>query len=146
MSSFRIRILAFVACTAIAGFCADPRATQTAAPAILPQQFAGWQMQGSPQLSTNPSTADPTNAPVLKEYRFADYESAIYSRDDGRTLKLRAARFADASGAFGAYTFYRQPDMTKEDIGDQGSSLGQHVLFYRGHILIDAVFSKESVM
>ena len=103
-------------------------------------------MQGSPQASTETTLADPTNAPILKEYRFADYEAAIYTRDDGRTLKLRAARFADASGAFGAYTFYRTPDMTKEDIGDQGSSLGEHVLFYRGDTLIDAMFSKESVM
>ena len=67
-------------------------------------------------------------------------------RDDGRTLKIRAARFADASGAFGAYTFYLQPEMTKEQIGDQGASLGQRVLFYRGDVLVDAQFSKESAM
>lgn len=141
-----IHVLAFIACTVVFGFCANPPKPQSAPPAILPQQFAGWQIQGAPQTSTDPGTADSTNAPILKEYRFTDYESATYTRDDGRTLKLRAARFADASGAFGAYTFYRQPDMTKEDIGDQGSSLGQHVLFYRGHILVDAMFSKESVM
>jgi len=139
-------IFVLVACTVGIGFCSNPRSAQTAAPDILPQQFAGWQMQGTPQTSTDAAAADPTNAPILKEYRFTDYEFAAYTRDDGRTLRVRAARFADASGAFGAYTFYRLPDMTKEDIGDQGSSLGQHVLFYRGHILIDAIFSKESVM
>ncbi len=83
------------------------------APALLPQQFGGWQMQGSPQISTDPATADPTNAAVLKEYRFTDLATANYTRDDGRTLKIRAARFADASGAFGAYTFYLQPEMTR---------------------------------
>ncbi len=61
-------------------------------------------------------------------------------------MKIRAARFADASGAFGAYTFYLQPEMTKEQIGEQGASLGQRVLFYRGHVLVDALFSKESPM
>jgi hypothetical protein len=61
-------------------------------------------------------------------------------------LNIRAARFADASGAFGAYTFYLQPEMTKEQIGDQGASLGQRVLFYRGDVLVDAQFSKESAM
>jgi len=116
------------------------------APAILPQQFAGWQMQGSPQTSTDPAAADSTNAIVLKEYRFTDFESATYTRDDGRTLKIRAARFADASGAFGAYTFYLQPEMTKMDIVDEGSYLGDRVLFRRGQILIDAQFSKESPM
>jgi len=108
-------------------------------------------MQGSPQISTSPATADPANAAVLKEYRFTDLAIATYTRDDGRTLKIRAARFADASGAFGAYTFYLQPEMTpertKEDkIGDQAAFLGQRVLFYRGHVLVDAQFSQESAM
>jgi uncharacterized protein DUF6599 len=116
------------------------------ATALLPQQFGGWQMQGSAQTSTDPATADPTNAAVLREYRFSDLEIANYSRDDGRTLKIRAARFADASGAFGAYTFYLQRQMTKEKIDDQGASLGQRLLFYRGHILVDAQFSQESAM
>jgi hypothetical protein len=113
---------------------------------LLPQQFGGWQMQGSAQTSTDPAAADPTNAAVLKEYRFSDLASSTYTREDGRTLKIRAARFADASGAFGAYTFYLQPEMTKEQIGDQAASLGQRVLFYRGHVLVDAQFSKESAM
>ncbi len=103
-------------------------------------------MQGSAQSNTDPAAADPANAAVLKEYRFTDVSSSTYARDDGRTLKIRAARFADASGAFGAYTFYLQPSMTKEQIGDQGASLGQRVLFYRGNVLIDAQFSKESAM
>src|SRR5579871_5485132 len=125
-------------------FAADTPAKQ--APALLPQQFGGWQMQGSPRTSSDPSTADPANANVLKEYRFTDLASATYTRDDGRTVKIRAARFADASGAFGAYTFYLQRDMTKEQIGDQGASLGNRVLFYRGHVLVDAQFSQESPM
>ncbi|MGD1078436.1 MAG: DUF6599 family protein [Candidatus Sulfotelmatobacter sp.] len=115
-------------------------------PALLPQQFGGWEMQGSSQTSTDPAVADPTNAAVLKEYRFTDLASSTYARDDGRILKVRAARFADASGAFGAYTFYLQPEMTKEQIGDQGASLGQRVLFYRGDVVVDAQFSKESAM
>jgi hypothetical protein len=116
------------------------------APALLPQEFGGWQMQGTPQVSKDPTQADPTNAAVLKEYRFSDLATATYTRDDGRTLKLRAARFADASGAFGAYTFYLQPEMTKEKIDDQGASLGLRMLFYRGNVLVDAQFSKESAM
>lgn len=116
------------------------------APRILPKQFAGWQLQGAPQASKDVAAADPTNAPVLKEYGFTDVEAATYKSDDGSTLKIRAARFADASGAFGAYTFYLQPEMAREEIGDQGASLNQRVLFYRGYILVDAVFSQLSVM
>ena len=107
-------------------------------------------MQGSAQTSPSPAVADPTNAAILQEYRFSDFASATYKDDDGSTLKIRAARFADASGAFGAYTFYLQQEMSKEQIGDQGASLmsgaGQRVLFYRGHILVDALFSQQSSM
>jgi uncharacterized protein DUF6599 len=125
-------------------FAASAPAAQ--APAILPQAFAGWQMQGTAQTSSEATTADPTNAAVLREYRFTDVASATYTRDDGRTLRVRAARFADASGAFGAYTYYLHPEMNKEQIGDQGASMGDRVLFYRGHVLIDALFSKGSPM
>ena len=118
----------------------------TQEPSLLPQQVGGWEMQGSAHTGTDPAAADPTNAAILKEYQFTDLASASYTRDDGRTLKVRAARFADASGAFGAYTFYLQPEMTKEQIGDQGASLGQRVFFYRGNVLVDAQFSKESAM
>lgn len=116
-------------------------------PALLPAEFGGWQLQGSPATSRDPAVADPGNAAVLKEYRFTDFAAATYTRDDGRTLKIRAARFADASGAFGAYTFYLEPDMHSEDIKDQAASLaGKRVLFYRGSVLVDAVFSQESAM
>ncbi len=103
-------------------------------------------MLGPSRTSTDPAAADPTNARVLKEYRFTDLVSSTYTRDDGRTLKIRAARFADASGAFGAYTFYLQPEMAKEQIEDQGASLRERVLFYRGNVLVDALFSKQSAM
>lgn len=145
-------VIASFACLLGTAVAADKPAAQTAArateqaPALLPQQFGGWQMQGSPQTSTDPAAADPTNAAVLKEYRFSDLASSTYTRDDGRTLKIRAARFADASGAFGAYTFYLQPGMAKEQIGDQAASVGERVLFYRGHVLVDAQFSQQSAM
>src|SRR5580658_2001736 len=133
------------ACLVSVIFAASPGADPPAPP-ILPKQFAGWQIQGAAQTSKDAGAADPTNAALLKEFGFSDFESATYKSDDGRTLKIRAARFADASGAFGAYTFYLQPGMAREEIGDQGASLNRRVLFYRGHVLVDAVFSQLSVM
>ncbi|MBV8051565.1 MAG: hypothetical protein JOZ80_10275 [Acidobacteriaceae bacterium] len=103
-------------------------------------------MSGTPQTSSDPASADPVNAQVLKEYGFQDFETASYTRDDGRTLTLKAARFADASGAYGAFTFYKTPQMLIEKIGDSGASLNERVLFYRGNILIDAVFQRLSAM
>lgn len=113
---------------------------------ILPRQFGGWQISGSAHTSTDPAIADPVNAAVLKEYGFSDFESATYTRDDGRKLTLKAARFADASGAYGAFTYYKTPPMLVEKIGDQAGSLNERVLFYRGDILVDAVFQKLTAM
>jgi len=124
----------------------SPAVSSPQSVSLLPQQFGGWQMQGPAKTSTDAAIADPTNTAVLREYRFNDFASATYTREDGRTLKMRAARFADASGAFGAYTFYLQPEMAREQIGDQGASLGQRVLFYRGNVLVDALFSQETAM
>ena len=76
-----------------------------------------------------------------------DFRKPLLTKsDDGRTLKIRAARFADASGAFGAYTFYLQPAMSREEIGERGASADSRVLFYRGHIVVDVLFNELSVI
>lgn len=113
---------------------------------ILPQVFGGWRLTGAAQASGNSEAADPTNASLLKEYGFKDFEGGTYSRADGRKLKIKAARFEDASGAYGAFTFYKMPQMLNERIGDQGASLNERILFYRGNILVDAVFQQLSAM
>jgi len=127
---------------------AAPLLADTQAPTApsLPHQFGGWQISGVVRASSDPAVADPVNAAVLKEYGFDAFESATYIRDDGRKLTVKAARFADTSGAYGAFTFYKTPPMLVEKIGDQAGSLNERVLFYRGNFLIDAVFQKLSAM
>lgn len=132
-------VLLLLLLTAGAAFASD-------SPGFLPQSFSGWQRKGTGKTSMEPATADPANAPVLKEYGFNEMETAAYVRDDGRKLAIKAARFDDASGAFGAYTFYYQPEMNREQIGDQGASFNQRILFYRGNILVDAVFDRVTAM
>jgi hypothetical protein len=143
-SRFILGLAAFLCLAALA--FAGEAANRPANIQILPREFGGWQMSGAAKTSTDPAIADPVNAAVLKEYGFDDFESAVYTRDDGRKLTLKAARFADASGAYGAFTYYKMPQMLIEKIGDQAASLNERVLFYRGNILIDAVFEKLSAM
>ncbi|PYX73284.1 MAG: hypothetical protein DMG72_13275, partial [Acidobacteria bacterium] len=141
-------VVTFLLAVLLAGavLAADqPLKKQPSAP-ILPKQFAGWQIQGTGQTSQDPGVADPVNAAVLNEYGFTDLESAIYTRDGGHKLTLKAARFEDASGAYGAFTFYKQPQMLNEKIGDQASSLNNRILLYRANILVDAIFNKLTVM
>jgi uncharacterized protein DUF6599 len=141
----------FIASLLLVAVClgdAKPQAaiiTKSPNPAILPANFGGWQISNT-SLSKDPAVADPTNGPVLKEYGFTDFEAATYTRDDGRKLTIRAARFQDASAAYGAFTFYKSPEMLNEKVGDQGYSLNKRVLFYRGNILVDACFEQLSAM
>jgi len=138
-------------------FCAEPLAAEPPAPdaaspaavsssPVLPPQFAGWQVKGVVARSDDPASADAVNAPVLKEYGFVRLEKAAYTRDDGRNLTIRAAVFEDASGAYGAFTYYYSPEMEEETIGGQAAFLNNRVLFYQGNVLVDAVFDRTSVM
>jgi hypothetical protein len=112
---------------------------------ILPQAFAGWEEFES-QRSADPGAADPANPALLKEFGFHDLESATYGRADGRKLTVKAARFVDASGAYGAFTFYMLPQMLKEEYGDEGRSLNERALFFRGSILVQATFDRTNAM
>jgi hypothetical protein len=103
MKAFRV-ILVLVVFLATA-FAAEG-VPATPAPPLLPPQFSGWQISGSPKMSNDPAVADPANTALLKEYGFTDFESAVYAREDGRKLTLKAARFADATGSYGAFTYY----------------------------------------
>ncbi len=137
----------FVVFAALCAFAGEgARAPQALPASMLPREFGGWQISGAAKSSADPVAADPINPQLLKEYGFNDFASASYVRDDGRRLSIKAARFNDASGAYGAFTYYRMPQMIAEQIGDQGASLNERVLLLRGNILVDAVFGKLSAM
>src|SRR6266404_1812648 len=142
-------VFIFLSC---ALFCAGALAAEPPAPsavsptAVLPSEFAGWQMKGAVARSDDPAAADALNAPVLKEYGFQRLEKAAYTRDDGRNLVIKAAVFGDASGAYGAFTYYNSAEMGEEIIGRQAAFLNNRVLFYQGNVLVDAVFDRMSVM
>jgi hypothetical protein len=129
----------------VALLIAAPAFAADKATPILPKEFSGWQAGKSLQASKDPFVADPTNASLLKEYGLADVELATYTRA-GRKLTIRAARFQNASGAYGAFTYYKSAPMITEKIGDQGASLNERVLFYRANILIDAAFEDLTAM
>jgi hypothetical protein len=113
--------------------------------ALLPKDFAGWNATAPIQALTDPTQADATNAAALKEYGFTFGALATYKRE-GDTLTLRALRFEDASGAYGAYTFYRPTGWPKEQIGSGAASDKKRVLFWKGDIMVDATFSRVAPM
>jgi hypothetical protein len=112
---------------------------------LLPDSFAGWVSPDAPKKVTDVAQADAANAAALKEYEFTDAEMATYKRS-GETLTLRALRFHDASGAYGAYSFYRQNGWPKEEIGTGATSDHNRVLFWVGNTVVDANFSRIGPM
>jgi hypothetical protein len=112
---------------------------------LLPDSFAGWEAKDSPKGVTDPVQADKDNAPALKEYGFQSAMLATYHKDT-ETLTIRAMRFQDLSGAYGAYTYYRGTGWPREDIGTGGASNHNRVLFWKGDVVMDATFSHVSPM
>ena len=112
----------------------------------LPKSFAGWTESGPAQTTSDAAQADAAYPAVLKEYGFVGSETVNYTREDGRKLTVKAARFKDATGAYGAFTFYRQPAMRTERIGTKAASANQRILFFRDNILVDANLDRLTEM
>jgi hypothetical protein len=112
---------------------------------LLPDSFAGWVADAKPKPLSDAATADSANAAALNEYGFQNGVEIIYKRDD-EMLTVRALRFGDLSGAYGAYSFYRGNGWPKEDIGNGAASNRNRVIFWQGSTVIDATFSRVSPM
>jgi hypothetical protein len=108
--------------------------------ALLPDALDGWVAAEPPKALGDATQADPANAAALNEYDYAGGASVTYKRE-GETLDVRALRFRDASGAYGAYSFYRKNGWPKEDIGTGATSDHNRVLFWKGDTVVDATFS-----
>jgi uncharacterized protein DUF6599 len=107
---------------------------------LLPDAFAGWELAAPAKIVTDPAQADAANTAALKEYEFMNGALATYKRD-GETLEVHALRFIDMSGAYGAYTFYRQNGWPREEIGAGATSNHNRVLFWVGNTVLDTTFS-----
>lgn len=114
---------------------------EVTAKSLLPGAFAGWVAADPPTAIPDAAHADNANAAALKEYDFAGGAVAGYKRRD-ETLTVRLLRFSDASGAYGAYSFYRQNGWPREDIGTGATSNHNRVLFWQGDLVVDAAFSQ----
>jgi len=112
---------------------------------LLPSSFSGWEATAPITQLKDPAQIDPASAAALKEYDFTDGIVANYSRGSD-TLKLKALRFTDASGAYGAYTYFRHSGWPKEQIGTGAASDHNRVLFWQGNVFVDAEFSHVSAM
>jgi hypothetical protein len=108
--------------------------------ALLPDAFAGWNAVDKPKVLTDPAQLDNANEAALKEYGCTGGVEADYKRGS-ETLTVKALTFNDVSGAYGAYSFYRQDGWPKADIGTGAASDNNQVFFWKGNTLVEAKFS-----
>ncbi len=113
--------------------------------ALLPDDFDGWVTAEPLKTVDDPAQMDPANAAALKEYGFTRGVVANYKRE-GDTLSMRALRFEDVSGAFGAFSYYRQNGWPTADIGRGAASNHDHVIFWAGTTVVQAAFSRIGPM
>jgi hypothetical protein len=113
--------------------------------ALLPDAFAGWVATEPVKALSDAAQADAANATALKEYELTGGAAAAYKRK-GETLNVRVLSFTDASGAYGAYSYYRQNEWPKEQIGTGATSDHNRVLFWQGNLVVDATFSRIGPM
>jgi hypothetical protein len=112
---------------------------------LLPEAFAGWEAAEKPKPVADPAQLDSANAAALKEYGCTGGVEGNYKRGS-ETLSVKALTFNDVSGAYGAYSFYRQDGWPKADIGTGGASANNRVLFWKGSTVVDATFSHVGPM
>lgn len=131
----RIFPIPFLLSTALTLAALEPPLIQ-----VLPQSFAS--CTTAPP-SGSAAKADPALLPILNEYGLKQSADAAY-RCGANTLTTRGYNFADATGAYGAFTFFRQPAMHPEKIGRDGAVAGQHYLFWNGTTVVDATFTRPA--
>ncbi|MGA8089956.1 MAG: DUF6599 family protein [Terracidiphilus sp.] len=119
--------------------------TATKEKPLLPETFAGWDAAEKPKPVSDPGQLDNANVAALKEYGCTGGAVADYKRGS-ETLSVKALTFNDVSGAYGAYSFYRQNGWPKADIGTGGTSDNNRVLFWKGNTVVDATFSHVGPM
>lgn len=103
------------------------------APPLLPHKFAGWT-----ETSSAPAAPAVAQAAAMKEYGLTQGITATYASGNNR-LTVRAWKFQDATGSYGAFTFFLEPKMRA--IGTSGAAEGGHYLVWHGETVIDATFS-----
>ena len=105
-----------------AGPAAAPPAVPQHAKPLLPADFAAEPREGDIVIQPTGEDADPAHAAVLKEDGFVEGSSARYTGIGPAGWAVRVWRFQDATGAYSAFTFYRDPSMQTEAVGDEAAA------------------------
>ncbi len=93
-----------------------------AAQPLLPPAFAGQPREGTAVTGSAPELADRAHAGVLKEDGLLEASTAHYAGMGPVGWTVTVLRFGDATGAYSAFTFYRDPAMQPVSVGDNAAA------------------------
>jgi hypothetical protein len=100
---------------------------------VLPPSVSGWKAQGS---SAPGAAMDATQSSVFREYGYVSRELQSYARGSDQ-IDVAVYKFKDPSGAYGAYSFLRQPDMAKANLTEHSSISADRALALIGDFVLD---------
>ena len=100
---------------------------------ILPTSVSGWTSRGS---TANPGPIDNAQSSAFREYGYVSGETQSYVQASNR-IEVALYKFKDPSGAYGAYSFLRQPDMAKADLTEHSSASSDRALALAGNFVLD---------
>ena len=89
---------------------------------MLPPAFAGEPRVGDIVSIADPNAADAAHVAVLKEDGLQQSSAAHYGGTGAVGWTVQALRFGDATGAYSAWTFYRDPAMEPVAAGENAAA------------------------
>lgn len=100
---------------------------------ILPPSVSGWTSLGA---AANQVSMDSAQSSAFREYGYVSSETQAYVHANDR-IEVALYKFKDVSGAYGAYSFLRQPDMAKADLTEHSSASSNRALALEGDLVLD---------
>jgi hypothetical protein len=110
--------------------------TQQTPQPLLPAAFDGRPREGSIVMSGSAVDTDSAHAAVLKEDGLTEAGTVEYRGVGVVGWHVRLLQFGDATGALSAFTFYRQPGMQVEHVGDNAAANAATFLVQRAASLV----------
>ncbi len=101
----------------------QPKTTPQPRLQLLPPAFAGLPRQGDIVDLATAQTMDSAHAAVLQEVGFSGGSQASYAGDGPVSWQVQVLRFEDATGAYSAFTFYRDGQMKPEQAGTKATGV-----------------------
>ena len=135
-------VAALTVSLAVAAMLALPSRAATPDQPILPLKFGAWTLQQHQEMANTDLAAGlGQNFAVLVESGLTSAERGAYVSASGGAgvAEMRATlyRLRDSSGAYGAYTFLRTPDMDSSDLTEKSAIGRDRILAVVGNLVLD---------